>query len=107
MVPSTNESQSPSRQFNLSYLFVVVTTVAVGLALFFQSYYAQAKLLGLSIILFWLARAIFAFSGTMPTYVREALFLLALPLYLGCVMAFFAGCISILFALAATVVEFF
>ncbi len=78
-----DEAIQTSRQFRLGYLFFATTMVAIGLVLCVRPIHPAAQGIGLSVVLFWISRGIFAVSKLMPKVAREIVFLIGLPLYIG------------------------
>lgn len=85
MTAETGVSVSDTRQFRLGYLFFVTMMIALGLGLSARASHPAIQGIGLSIVLFWVSRGIFAVSKLMPKVAREILFLLGLPLFIGAI----------------------
>ena len=84
---STELPTNRETQFGLRDLLLVTVFMAIGLALSLNANSpASVRMIGAGICLFWMAKCAFAGSTRINSPIRELLFLLALPIYLLCVI---------------------
>ena len=67
---------------------MVTTAIAIALAMVVNPISPELQGIGLSFILYWLAKGLFALSKQLPSVARESVFLLGLPIYLGAIVFF-------------------
>ena len=82
----------PTKRFSLRYVFFVMTSVAVGACLFGQPrFHPTIRAVGLSIVLYWIAKAFFVTSTRLPKVAREVVFLMGLPFYVSSALTCIGG----------------
>ena len=99
MDESIDDAQPTTGQFSLGYVFFVTTIVAIAFGLCAPQFHPAVRRVGLSIVLFWAARGVFATSSLLPKVARELVFLVGLPLYAGAIIFFMRALATGLFEL--------
>ena len=88
-------SNQRQNQFGIRHLLIATFFLAVGMALALNKGFPPAvRIFGLGICLYWVAKTAFSLSTRISSPLKEALFLLGLPLYLVCIMCLLWGGVS-------------